>query len=149
MASYSDSLLVALKPKRTTCSTLSPVGGFTANRCRLLSVWRPHRHRVSTGLFYSGRHRAAGFLQGSLLRLAPFSKVSACTECHIRSIPLPNGPSFRTYQVCELCPGVEDRSAPQWGEPKSMVGAFGRPSGGLEQLVRGGCIWFLRRSRTC
>ena len=26
MASYSDSLLVALKPKRTACSTLSPVG---------------------------------------------------------------------------------------------------------------------------
>ena len=38
MASYSDSLLEAAKPKRTACSILSPVGEVNYSRYRLLIV---------------------------------------------------------------------------------------------------------------
>ena len=103
-------------------------------------VWKPHQRKGSTGPSHSCKYRAAGFMLGSQLRLAPASNVSACTGCHTRSIPLPSGPSFQTYQVYELCPGVADWLAPQRGEPGSMGEAFGRPSGGLKKLVRGGYI---------
>ena len=137
MASYSDSLLLALKPKRIACSILSPIEEVNS------------KPMPTPGLFFSGRHRAAKFLRGSQLRLAPSSKVSACIGYHTLSIPLPNRPSFRTYQVYELCPEVADQLTPQQGEPRSMGGAFGRLSGGLKQLVRGGYIWSPLRSRTC
>ena len=108
ITSYSDSLLVALNPNRTVCSILSPVGEVnyrsmsTPDCLKAPSTQSVHRP------FYPGRYRAVGFLRGSQLRLTPSSKVSACTGCHPRLIPLPSGPSFRTYQVYELCPRVED-----------------------------------------
>ena len=149
MASYSDSLLEALKPKRTACSILSPVGEVNYRPMPAPVVWKPYQRKGSTSPFRPGKYRAAGFLRGSQLRLAPSSKVSACTGFHTRSIPLPIGPSFRTYQVYELCPGVADQLAPQRGEPRSMGRAFRRLSEGLKQLVRGGYICSPYRSRTC
>ena len=79
MASYSDSLLEALKPKRTACSILSPVGEVNcipipAPDC----LEAPSTQRVHQP-YRPGKCRAAGFLQGSQLRLAPSLKVSACT----------------------------------------------------------------------
>ena len=147
-ASYSDSLLEALKPKRTACSILSPVGEVNFRPIPAPDCLEAPQCKGSTCPSPSGKYRAAGFLRRSQLRLAPSSKVSACTGCHTCSIPLPNGPSFRTYQVYELCPGVADQLAPQRGEPGSMGGAFGRPSRGIKQLVRGGYIWSSHRSRT-
>ena len=108
MASYSDSLVEAPKPKRTACSIFSPVGEVN---CRPMSapdcLEAPSTQRVHQP-FSSDKCRAAGFLQGSRLRLAPYLKVSACTGFHTHLVPLPNGPSFRKDRVCELFPGVED-----------------------------------------
>ena len=148
-ASYFDSLLEALKPKRTACSILSPVEEVNCRPMQLLTVWKPHQRKGSTCPSCPGKYRAAGFLRGSKLRLAPSLKFLACTRCNTRSIPLPKGPSFRNDRVYELCPIVVDQLAPQRGELRSMGRAFGRPSGGLKQLVRGGYIWSPHRSRTC
>ena len=125
------------------------LGRSIADRCLLLIFWKPHQRKGSTSPFRQGKYRAAGFLRGSQLRLAPSSKVSTCTGCHTHSTPLPNGPSFRTDPVYELCLRVADQLAPQWGEPGSTGKAFGRSFGGLKQLVRGGYIWSPHRSRTC
>ena len=147
--------LILISYWRRRSLTILPVQSFPrlgrliTDRCRLLIVWKPHLRRVPTSPFYPVRYRAAGFLRGSKLRLAPSSKVSACTGCHTRSIPLPNRPSFWTDQVYELCPGVEDQLAPQRDEPGSMGGAFGWLSGGPRQLARGCYIWSLHRSRIC
>ena len=112
MASYSDSLLEALKPKRTACSILSPIGDVN---CRPVPapdcLEAPSTQRVYQP-FRSGKCWAAGFLQGSQIKLVPSLQVSVCTGCHTRLVPLPNRPSFRTDRVCESCPGVEDQSIP-------------------------------------
>ena len=149
MASYFDSLLVALNPNHITCSILSPVGEVN---CRPMPapvcLEAPSTHSVHQ-LVLSGQVFGCGISVMKSVRLAPSSEVSACTGCHTCLTPLPNGPSFRTYQVYELCPRVEDHLAPQRDEPGSMVGAFGRLSRGLRQLVRGGYIWSLRWLRIC
>ena len=130
VASYSDWLLVALKPNPTACSILSPVGEVN---CRPMSapdcLEAPSTQRVHTP-FYPGKYMAVGFLRGSQLRLAPYLKVLACTGCHTHLIPLPNEPSFQTDPVYESCPGVEDQLAPQRDEPESMGGASRRLSRG-------------------
>ena len=51
MASYSDSLLEALKPKRTACSILSSVGEVNCRPMWLLIVWKPHKLKGSTSPF--------------------------------------------------------------------------------------------------
>ena len=117
-----------------------------ADRCWLLIVWKPHQRKGSTSPFRLGKYRAAGYLQGSQLRLAPSLKVSACTGCHTHLIPLPNGPSFRINLVYEWCPGAEDQLAPQRDGLGSMGKVSGRLSVGPRQLV-GGCTWSPRRLR--
>ena len=93
----------------------------------------------------SGQVSSCGISAMKSARLAHSLKVSAYTGCHTRLTPLPSGPFSRTDQVCELCPGVEDRLVLQQDEPRSMGGVFGQLSGGLRQPVRGGYIWFPRR----
>ena len=113
--------------------------GLTGSQ-RNPGFWASHHQRKgSTSPYRPGKCWAAGFMQGSQLRLAPFLQVSACIGCHIRLVPLPNGPSFRTDQVCESCLGVEDQSIPQRNEPGSMGEASGRLLVGPRQPVRGGC----------
>ena len=148
IASYSDSLLVAPKPKRITCSTLSLVGEVN---CKPMSAPICLEARSTQSVHRPvlfGKASGCGISEGSQPGISPSSKVSTCTRCHTRSIPLPNGTSFLTYQVCELSPGVADQLAPQRGEPGSMGGAFGWLSEGLKQLVRGSYIWSPHRLRT-
>ena len=83
------------------------LGRLIVDLCRLLIVWKPHQRKGSTSPFHQGKCRAVGFMQGNQLRLAPSLKASACTGFHTRLVPLRNMPSFRTYQVCESCPGME------------------------------------------
>ena len=125
MASYSNSLLEALKPRQTVCSILSPVGEVN---CRLMPapdcLEAPSTQRVHQP-FSFGKYWAAGFLQGSRLRPTPSLKASACTRCHIRLVSLPIEPSFRTYPVYESCPGAKDQLVPQRDEPGSMAKLLG------------------------
>ena len=134
-ALYSDSLLEALKPKSIACSIRSPVGKVNCRPMPALDCLEaPSTQRVHLP-FSSGQVSGCGISARKSAKTCPSSKVSACTGCHTHSIPLPNGPSFWTYQVYELCPRVADQLAPQRGEPGSMGGAFGRPFGGLKQLI--------------
>ena len=149
MASYSDSLLVVLKPNRTACSILSPVGEVNykpmpAPVCLeapyTMSVHQPvSSEQVSScGISVMKSAKAYSFFESLGLYWMPYSLI-----------PLPNGPSLRTYQVYELCPVVEYQLAPQRDEPGSMGGVFGQLSRGLRQLVRGGYIWSPHRLRIC
>ena len=108
MASYSDSLLEALKPKRTACSILSPIGEVN---CKSIPapdcLEAPSTQRIHQP-FRSGKYWAAGFLQGSRLRPTPSLKASTCTRCHIRLVPLPIGPFFPTDPIYGLCREAED-----------------------------------------
>ena len=76
-------------------------------------------------------------------------KSSACTGCHTRLTPSPNGPFFLTYPIYELCSGVEDKSKPQRDEPGSKGEATRRLFGGPRLPVRDGCILSLRQLGTC
>ena len=148
MASYSDSLLEALKPKRTACSILSPVGEVNckpipAPKC----LEAPSTQRVHQPLL-SGQVMGCGISTRKSAKTSLFLQVLACIGCHIRLVPLPNGPFFRTYQVCESCPGVEDQSIPQRDEPGSMGKASVQLFVGPRQPSQGGCTGFQHRLGT-
>ena len=149
MASYSYSLLVALKPNRTAYSILSPVGEVN---CRPMpssvcleapSTQCVHQPVLSRHVF------GCGIYEMKSANTCPFFEFLTCTGCHTLLTPLLNGSSFRSNQVYGFCLGVEDQLAPQRDEPGSMGGAFGRLSEGPRQLVRGGYIWSPRRLRIC
>ena len=149
MASYSDSLLEALKPKRTACSILSPVREVN---CRPMlapdCLKAPSTQKVHHP-FSSGQVSGYGIYAMKSGKTCPSLKASTCTGCHSRLVPLPNRPSVRTYPVYESCIGVEDQSAPRRDEPGSIGEASGQLFVGPRQLVPGGCIWFSRRLRIC
>ena len=144
---YSDSLLVALKPNLTTCSTLSPVGEVNyipmpAPDC----LEAPSKQRV---------HQP--FLFGQVLGCEISTRKSAKTCPFFESLGLYwipyslNSISQRAIlpdiSGYESCPGAEDQLAPQRDEPGSRGRASGRLSEGPRQLARGGYIWSPRRSR--
>ena len=121
MASYSDSLLEASKPKRTACSIFSPVGEVN---CRPMSdpdcLEAPSTKRVHQP-FSSGQVSGCGISTRKSAKTCPFfESLGLYWMPYSRLVPFPNGPSFRKDRVCESCPGVEDQSTPQRDEPGSM-----------------------------
>ena len=65
MASYSDLLLVVLKPKHTSCSILSLVGEVNCNPMSApICLEAPSTQSVHRPVLFE-EHRAVGFLRGS------------------------------------------------------------------------------------
>ena len=109
MDSYSDSLLEALKPKRTACSILSLVGEVNYSSMSALDCLEaPSMQRVHKP-FRSGKYWVAGVLQGNRLRLAPSLKALTYTGFHIRLVPLPIEPFSWIDSVNGSCPGAGDQ----------------------------------------
>ena len=121
MASFSDLLLEALKPKRMAYSILSLIGEVNSrpiptSECLEAPLTQRFHHYLLSGKVL-GCWISAGFMRGSRLRLAPYFQVLSCIGWHVFVVPLPSGPSAQTDRVYESCPGVEDQLITQRGKP--------------------------------
>ena len=149
MASYSYSLFEAQKLYRIACSILSPLGDFNCRPMPTPVCWdapstlRIHHFELAELVL------DWGISTRKLARTCPFLASLGLYEI-LYSLSL-IAHLVILLDKSGLCIVLrrESWSAPQWGVLESTNKASWLPSGGLKWPVRGGCIWFLRRLRTC